>query len=110
MLVDEKGDEKGALNRGEQKSIQTDRVILVPGPDDEVATVRRVYRLFLDERRTEREIAHTLNADGVGTDRGTFWTRGTVHELLTNEKYIGHNVYNRRSFKLKQKREQNPPD
>jgi DNA invertase Pin-like site-specific DNA recombinase len=37
MLVDDKGDEKGELHRGEKKSIQTDRVILVPGPDEEVA-------------------------------------------------------------------------
>ena len=34
----------------------------------------------------------------------------TVHQVLTNEKYIGHNVYNRVSFKLKVKRVQNPPE
>ncbi len=110
MLVDEKGSPKGELGIGEKKSIQTDRVILVPGPEDEVATVRRVYRLFLDEGRTEREIARALNADGIPTDRGTPWTRGTVHELLTNEKYIGNNVFNRVSFKLKKKRVRNPPE
>jgi hypothetical protein len=37
-------------------------------------------------------------------------TRGTVHQLLTNEKYVGNNVYNRTSFKLKQKRVRNTPD
>ena len=30
--------------------------------------------------------------------------------MLTNEKYIGNNVYNRVSFKLKAKRVINPPD
>ncbi len=110
MLVDEKGDGKGLLRMGEKKSIQTDRVILVPGPDEEVATVRRVYRLFLEAGRTEREIARVLNEDGVRTDRGSAWTRGTVHELLTNEKYIGQNVFNRISFKLKKKRVYNPPE
>ena len=30
--------------------------------------------------------------------------------MLTNEKYIGNNVYNRRSFKLKRKRVENPPE
>ncbi len=30
--------------------------------------------------------------------------------MLTNEKYIGNNVYNRVSFKLKKKRVRNPPD
>jgi len=33
-----------------------------------------------------------------------------VHQVLTNEKYIGNNVYNRVSFKLKRKRVRNPPD
>ncbi len=110
MLLDEKGEPKGPLQRGEKKSIQTDRVILVPGPEDEIDVVRRVYRMFLDERRTEREIAGVLNAQGIQTDRGTAWTRGTVRELLTNEKYIGQNVFNRVSFKLKKARVRNPPE
>jgi Recombinase len=33
-----------------------------------------------------------------------------VHQLLTNPKYAGTNVYNRKSFKLKKKRIMNPPD
>jgi hypothetical protein len=33
-----------------------------------------------------------------------------VHQLLTNPKYAGANVYNRRSFKLKRKRVTNPPE
>src|SRR5512147_1689476 len=32
------------LRPGEQKSLQTDRVILVPGPAEEIATVERIYR------------------------------------------------------------------
>ena len=38
------------------------------------------------------------------------WTRGTVHQVLINEKYIGNNVWNRGSFKLKRKRVRNSPD
>jgi hypothetical protein len=33
-----------------------------------------------------------------------------VHQILTNEKYIGNNVYHRTSFKLKRKHVQNPPE
>src|SRR5207248_5171319 len=50
-----------------------------------------------------------LNDEGLLTDLGRPWTRGTVHQVLTNEKYIGNNVYNRISFKLKKKRVINPP-
>lgn len=38
------------------------------------------------------------------------WTRCRVHQILTNPKYIGPNVYNRTSNKLYQKIIQNPSD
>jgi DNA invertase Pin-like site-specific DNA recombinase len=110
MLIDQSGQPKSILAIGEHKSLQTDRVVLALGPDDEVATVRGVYRAFLDEQLSERDIAGRLNARHVRTDLGRPWTRGTVHQLLTNEKYVGHNVYHRTSFKLKRKHVQNPPE
>ena len=110
MRVDQSGKPQDILAMGEHKSLQTDRVILVPGPDDEVETVRWMYRQFIDEGKVESEIAALLNERGVRTDLGRAWTRGTVHQVLTNEKYIGNNVFNRRSFKLKQMRVVNPPE
>jgi len=110
QLVDEKGQPKTELQAGEQKSLQTDRVVLVPGPAEEVETVRRIYRLFVEERRSEREIAVILNEEGRRTDLARPWTRSAVHQILSNEKYVGNNVYNRVSFKLKKKRVVNPPD
>ena len=110
MLCAINGDRKGVLKRGEHKSIQTDRVILVPGPPEEVETVRWIYRAFTDEGKLESEIATALNDRGCNTDLGRPWTRGTVHQVLINEKYVGNNVYNRVSFKLKKKRIVNPPD
>lgn len=109
QLVDEHHKVKGLLSRGEKKSIQTDRVFLVPGPEAEVATVHQIYRLFLDDGKPERVIASELNRQGLRTDLGRPWTRGTVHQILTNEKYIGNNVYARTSFKLKIEHRQNPP-
>lgn len=40
MLIDEQGNHKGELAFGEHKSIATDRVILVPGPEEEQRIVR----------------------------------------------------------------------
>ena len=110
QLVDECRIPKGELSRGEQKSLQTDRVILAPGPPEEVEIVRRLYRMFVLQRRSESEIAALLNTEGVVTDLDRPWTRATVHQVLTHEKYIGNNVYNRRSFKLKAKRVANAPE
>ncbi|HEU5407452.1 MAG TPA: recombinase family protein [Nitrospira sp.] len=110
QLIDREGNPKEILSRGEQKSIQTDRVILIPGPEDEVTVIREIYDLFTKQRKTEQEIAFLLNSKGLLTDLRRPWTRGTVHQILTNPKYAGGNVYNRRSFKLKRKRVNNPPE
>jgi DNA invertase Pin-like site-specific DNA recombinase len=110
MLLDEQLTPKGLLHLGERKSLQTDRVILVPGPDEEVTMIQAIYRAFLEEGKSEQIIAETLNAQGMLTDHHRPWTRGTVHQVLTNEKYIGNNLYNRTSFKLKQRHVRNHPD
>jgi DNA invertase Pin-like site-specific DNA recombinase len=110
MLVDQHGVLKGELARGEHKCLQTDRVILMPGPPEEIRIVNLIYQWFIDETLVEFEIARRLNAMSVRTDIGREWTRGTVHEVLTNEKYIGNNIFNRISFKLKRHRIVNTPD
>lgn len=109
-LIDDHGVIKGCLERGEHKSIQTDRVILTLGPDEEVNLVQEIYQAFVYKGRSENQIAADLNARGFVTDLGRPWTRGTIHQLLINEKYVGDNVWNRRSFKLKKKRVQNQPE
>lgn len=109
-LIDEHGAIRGVLARGEHKSIQTDRVILTPGPVKEVNLVRDIYQAFVHHGRSESEIAADCNEHGIPTDFGRPWTRGAVHQLLINEKYVGDNVWNRRSFKLKKKRIRNKPE
>ena len=110
MLIGQSGEQKALLALGEHKSLQTDRVILVPGPEEELQTVRWVYEQFNRQGKRESEIANELNARGLQTDLGRAWSAGTVHQLLTNEKYIGNNVYNRTSFKLKKRHVHNAPD
>lgn len=110
QLVDEHRTPKTLLKFGERKSLQTDRVILVPGPPDEIEVVRRIYDLFVSQGHSEMEIAAVLNGDGLRSDRGALWSRAAIHQILTNEKYVGNNLYNRVSFKLKQVRTLNSPD
>ncbi|MFL5329208.1 MAG: recombinase family protein [Gemmataceae bacterium] len=110
MLVSHAGESKGVLTRGERKSLQTDRVILIPGPDEELAIIKWIYEQFTSLGRHEGEIAAELNAKGIRTDLGRPWSRGSIREVLTNEKYIGNNIYNRTSFKLKKKHVRNTPD
>jgi DNA invertase Pin-like site-specific DNA recombinase len=109
LLLDEAGNRKQQLAPGERKSIQTDRVILALGPPEEVETIRWIYNQFVYERRSEAQIAAELNEKGTFRAPGQHWTRGTVHQVLINEKYIGNNVWNRVSRKLKQRRVHNDP-
>ncbi len=52
MLVSADRQAKQQLAGGERKNITTDRVILVPGPSEEVQVVRDIYRMLISERRT----------------------------------------------------------
>ena len=110
VLIDQHGIMKSELERGEHKSLQTDRVVLMPRPESEVRIVNLIYSWFIEESLNEYEIAARLNGMRVRTDLDRDWTRATVREVLTNEKYIGNNVYNRVSFKLKKIRVVNPSD
>ena len=110
MLIDQAVDSKGILKRGERKSLQTDRVILVPGPAEERKVVRQIYEWFVRDGKSEAEIAKLLDQKGVPSETGGNWSKGIVHEILTNEKYIGNNVRNRTSFKLKKRHVKNPPE
>jgi hypothetical protein len=109
-LIDEGRNPKGELGRGDRKSLQTDRVVLTPGPPHEIEHVHSIYSMFVEEGKSEREIALALNQQGIVSDLGRPWTRASIHQILTNEKYIGNNIFNRVSYKLKQRRVVNQPD
>lgn len=110
MLIDEHGNHKGTLTRCQQKSLATDRVILMPGPEGERETINRIYRLFVNDRKGETQIARILNSEGLVTDLGRPWTQIVVSEVLKNEKYIGNNVFHRTSGKLNKRRVATPPE
>jgi len=110
QLIDQTGQAKGLLLQGQQKSIQTDRVILVPGPEEEIKIINKIYHLFVEEGYSERDIAGILNQKQISNHLNRPWTRGIVHQILINEKYIGNNVWNKGSFKLKVQRVKNAPE
>ncbi|MBL5899307.1 recombinase family protein [Lelliottia amnigena] len=108
LLVDENDIAKEILNFRKRKSIQTDRVILIPGPKIEIQIVNKIYDLFIDHHVPEFIITEKLNEQNIAAENGSYWTRGKIHQILTNEKYIGNNIYNKTSSKLKSKSIKNP--
>lgn len=99
LLVDQNGIPKILLRHGQRKSIQTDRIILVPGPPEEIKMVRWIFSTFVKKRKTEKQIVEMLNARGVESGLGRPWSYHRVRKMLRREIYIGFDVWNRTSTK-----------
>lgn len=95
MLLDVNGRPKQLLADGERKSLTTERVILVPGPEDEVRVVQRIFREYADEHRTLTNIATRLNDEGIPFVQGGKWTTTTVLHALERPQYMGTHVWGR---------------
>jgi DNA invertase Pin-like site-specific DNA recombinase len=87
LICSPDGTPKQLLGMGDRKAIYADRVSLIPGPAEEVAVVREIFRM-ITERMTLDEVTNELNARKVKYfDRS--WTRDGVSEIATNPKYMG---------------------
>ncbi len=100
LLVSSEGHPKQMLAFGERKSVATDRVILVPGPPQEVQVVRDIYRMLISESLPIYAIAHELNRRSVPYLGGSPWSHHTVADVLTQPKYTGINIYGRTTRRL----------
>jgi DNA invertase Pin-like site-specific DNA recombinase len=101
LLVTADRTPKELLDTGQRKSISTDRVILVPGPQHEVQTVREIYGLFVGKRLSTAAIAEELNCRGIRYLKGRSWYQVGVYRVLTHPKYCGCHVFGQRSQILK---------
>ena len=110
LLVDQERRPKGILAAGQMKSIQSDRVVTILGPEEEQKIVREVFRSFVDEGKSQLGIAKELNARGIPSGKNGSWCYASVHDILVNPKYIGANVFNRKSLKLHQRTVHNPEE
>jgi DNA invertase Pin-like site-specific DNA recombinase len=100
---------KQQLVRGERKGIATDRVLLVPGPAEEVATVQQIYRMLIERKMSYCEIAKELNRQGIKRPSSKPWTHHQVRSILTSPSYEGTMVYGRTSQRLQTSQTKIPP-
>jgi DNA invertase Pin-like site-specific DNA recombinase len=110
LLLDQHGSPKDVLGDYQRKSLQTDRVVLAPGPSSEIRVIRRIFTDFVVKKKTRTQVAEGLNARGIPNALGKPWTMQTINNILKNEKYIGHLVFNRTSFKLQNVHVRNAPE
>jgi DNA invertase Pin-like site-specific DNA recombinase len=100
MLVSADGIPRQQLAAGEQKNIATDRVILIPGPANEVFWINEIYRMFTSENKTFAGIAAELTAKGAPFLEGKKWSDHAIKKILTHPKYKGTAIYNRTTERL----------
>ena len=88
QIVSHDGRSKECLSTGQWKSIKTDRVVLRPGAPEEIETVQRAFELYVDDKKTRREIAEILNLRYCLWG-ATPWDQTKVLKLLRNPVYKG---------------------
>jgi DNA invertase Pin-like site-specific DNA recombinase len=106
LMLSANGTPRQILERGEQKSLKTDRVVLALGPIEEVECVRSIFSMAL-EGESCRSIACNLNRQG-STHFGRQWLHGAVYQILKNPMYAGHIVWNRTTTRMRSSRRSVP--
>lgn len=99
VLIDADGRRKQILGFRERKNLQSDRVILEPGPPEHVEIVNEVYRRYLGGEQ-QSSLVLALNRRGDFQANGRPWTEGTMRRMLTSECYIGNIVWGKQEGKL----------
>jgi DNA invertase Pin-like site-specific DNA recombinase len=91
-IINKNGELKEVLAFGQWKSVSTDRVVLTPGPKNEVATIQLAFDLFTKQRKNRYEIADILNQRRHFWGH-TPWNIAKLLRLLTNPVYKGAYPY-----------------
>ncbi|MFO0264762.1 MAG: recombinase family protein, partial [Planctomycetota bacterium] len=65
LLLDEARHPLHPLAPGQRKSIQNQRVTLNPAASDEARVVVRIFDEFVNQGQSERQIAKSLNREGI---------------------------------------------
>ncbi len=72
-----------------------ERIVLIPGDDRCVETLRRIYRRHYVDNLGSYRIAKELNTEGVPSPAGGKWNTNTIGKILRNPIYLGRGVANR---------------
>lgn len=72
-----------------------DKTVWVPGPDEQVAIIQRIFDMYVNQNMGLKKIVNTLNTEGVPSPRNALWSLSTVNSILRNEVYIGKRTWNK---------------
>jgi len=100
MAVSADGCRTQLLQAGEYKSLTSDHIVLVPGPQKEVDVVKMIFAMASDKESTYRGIASELNGRGIPYKPGRHWRDYAIESIVKNKKYAGSNIWNQHTGKL----------
>jgi DNA invertase Pin-like site-specific DNA recombinase len=110
LLVDAARNPRQILKPGEAKALDTDKVIVVPGPPEELAVIRRIFRLYVHDHLSVPDIVNRLAKAGVRGHGDRPLSLSTVRNILSNELSIGQMTYNLTTTKLQSRPVKNPKE
>jgi len=110
LLVDAAGNPRQILNRGEGKALSSDKVRIIPGPPEELAVIRRIYRLYVRNKLSIARICTRLARSGVTGTKGKPLKEASIRHILSNELCIGQLTYNVTSKRLQGRTVKTPAD
>jgi DNA invertase Pin-like site-specific DNA recombinase len=96
VMVSPEGAVVREMAPGEWKALQNHRTKLIRGPEEEVETVRSIFKDYREGCGPE-SIAGELNRRGIPSPQGKRWYEATIHQILDNPAYAGIAAYRVRS-------------
>lgn len=108
VLVDPARNPKQVLNDGERKALSNDKVVVVPGPPEELEVIRRIFRMYVRDEVSITKIARCLADEEIRGPAGSFLTPAIVRTILSSELCIGRMTYNRTIHRLQNPVLKNP--
>jgi DNA invertase Pin-like site-specific DNA recombinase len=110
LLLDPTGNPRQVLNDGDKKALSSDKVTVIPGPPEELAVIRRIFRMYVSEKLGVPGIVKRLADEGVRGYGDRPLAVRTVRNILRTELCIGQMTYNLTTEKLQSRLQKNPED
>lgn len=107
-LAVSKDGETRLLKHKQRKSMQSERIRWIHGPEEELELVRRIFRLYVTPGASVPAVVSILASEGIRTPRGGTYTQSIVSTLLRCEAFAGDFVWGKERYKagrLERKRE-----
>lgn len=110
LLVDPSRNPRQILGSGERKALSSDKVVIVPGPPEELAVIRRIFKLYVQHRLSIAEITRRVSKQGIPGYGGKPLGHQAVRHILSCELCIGQMTYNVTTSELQSPTKRNPQE